>query len=640
MLSLLRRFLETWVAKLFFLVLVASFGVWGVKDVVNIVSTGSSLAVVGSRHIELPEAQAAYQRQLAQVTRMFGGQTEPTPEIKRAVAAQAVERLITVAALDQAAQNLGLAVPDDALRQAIYDMAAFKGQDGKFDRGIYESVLRNNGYTEKRFLDLLRSDLAQRQMLEAIRVGAGVPDVLAAQVFAFQKEQRIASAVKVPFSAAKPVEEASRTQLERYFDNNKARYESAEFRRIRAIILSPETLARDVEVTQAELVAAYEARKAEYRQPEKRTVQVLLSQSEAVAQKLADAWRGGADWASIQAQASTEGAAGVELTDAAEAEFPAPELGKAVFGAPPDQVQAPVHSALGWHVFKVTGIQAGIDRTLEDVTPELRDKVAIEKAADLVYDRSSKIDDLLAGGTPFDELPGDLGLAAVAGTLDAKGKTLEGNPAPIPGPADLRAALIATAFETKKGDPPHLIQTPSKSGTATSYYAVEVEEIIPPATPPLDDVIDRVRADWTRDQIRHEQEEVAAGILQAVKSGQTLAQAAEAHDLTVETLPPANRSGGVEGVPDALVNPLFTLKVGEPTMIETPEGFLVAVLDKIVTPTKEQDPIGYGQTRDSLAKSFGDDTETVFAIAMRERTKPVVNRAQLDQLTRTGGAGE
>ncbi len=54
-------------------------------------------------------------------------------------------------------------MPDEALRQATFDTKAFQGPNGQFDRATFNSVLRNNGYTETRYLSLLRTDLAQRQ---------------------------------------------------------------------------------------------------------------------------------------------------------------------------------------------------------------------------------------------------------------------------------------------------------------------------------------------------------------------------------------------------------------------------------------------------------------------------------------------
>src|SRR6201999_2765516 len=121
---------------------------------------------------------------------------------------------------------------------------------------------------------------------------------------------------------------------------------------------------------------------------------------------------------------------------------------------------------------------------------------------DLMYDRANKIDNLLGNGTSLDQMPGDLGLAGVAGTLDAKGNTKDGTPAPIPGPPELKAAMVAAAFQAQKGDPPQLteVQTPSAGGSA--YYALSVEDIIPPAVKPLDAVKQQVTDDWTADQQR------------------------------------------------------------------------------------------------------------------------------------------
>ena len=70
------------------------------------------------------------------------------------------------------------------------------------------------------------------------------------------------------------------------------------------------------------------------------------------------------------------------------------------------------------------------------------------------------MDNVLGTGAGLDEMPSDLGLVGVAGTLDAEGNTPDGTPAPIPGPAELKAALIKAAFDTQKGDPPQLVEVP------------------------------------------------------------------------------------------------------------------------------------------------------------------------------------
>ena len=632
MLKLFRRFLETWVAKLFFIVLVGAFGLWGVADVIRNLGSEGSLAVVGSRKIELPEVQEAYRRELTQVTRMLGADQQPTEEMKRSVASQALERLITTIALENKVSEMGLAVPDEAVRQAVFALPAFRDASGKFDRGTFEQVLRSNGLNEPRFLDMMRSDLGQKQILEAVRSGVTVPDAMSSAVFAFEREQRVANAVGLALAAAPQPPAPTDAQLQRFYANNTDRYTTAEFRRIKAIVLAPSTLASEITISDADVATAYEARKGEFNTPEKRTVDVLLAPDEATAQKLADAWNAGASWADIQQQAAGVNASGVELADATEAEFPAPELGAAVFKAPINTVPSPVHSPLGWHVLKVANITPGATRSLAELAPELRAKLAADKAGDLLYTRANKVEDALAGGTSLDDLPGDLGLAAITGTLDAQGNTQDGTPAPIPGPASLRPALVQAAFLARKGDTAHLTQAPNAPDGSQSFYAVTVEDIVPPTPKPFAAVADAVRADWLRDTIRHTQETAAAGLLTTLKAGTSLADAAKAAGLAVAVLPAVSRQGNVAGVPAQLVGPLFSLKAGDATMIETPEGFVVAVLDHVVSADPASDAAGYAQMRDALTRAIADDTEAIYANAVRDAANPKVNRGQLDSI--------
>jgi peptidyl-prolyl cis-trans isomerase D len=634
MLATFRRGLNTWPARLFFLLLAGAFVLWGVGDWArNFARGGGAPVSVAGRNIDMPELQEEYRRALAQASRATG-QADPSAELRRAVAIQTVGQLVTQAALDGEARDLRLAVPDVALREAVYAMPAFHTKDGKFDRATMDAVLRNNGMSEQHFLDLLRRDLMQQQLLQAVAAGAAASGTMAHEVFAFQHEQRIADAVDVPLATAPEPPAPTQKQLERWWANHPDRYSTPGYRKIKAIVLAPDTVAKDVQVSEDDLKAEWEQHKGEFNTPERRSVDVLLAPDEAKAEALAKAWRAGADWAAIQAEAAKVGATPVELTDAAQREFPAPELGAAVFAAPEGTVPAPVKSALGWHVLKVTKITPGHAQTFEQARDALHARVVADKAADLIYDRANRLDNLLSAGSTLETLPGDVGVAAVSGTLDAQGMTPAGTPAPIPGPAVLRTALVKAAFEAKQGDPPKLIQAPNAPDGAQSFFAVTVDAVEPPKPRPFADVAAEVRKDWTLDARRHEQEVVAAGILTAVKDGKTLAEAAG--KLPVHRLPPASRAGASEGVPPQLVAPLFALKKGEPTMVETPEGFIVAVLTAIEEPDPGKDPIGFGEVRDALARAVSGDMQQIYASAVRDRAAPRIDPHVVDSLATPG----
>lgn len=633
MISMFRAFLDTWAAKAFFLLLIGVFVLWGVGDVFTNRQTDTAVATVGSQRIEMDEVSDAYRRQLSQVARMLGASIEPTVEMKRGVAAQALERLITQVALASAVSEMGLVVPDEALRQAVWETRAFAGPDGAFNRRQFEEVMRNNGLTEARFLELMRIEIGQRQLMAAARAGAVSPETMTKLVYAFQQEKRVADIAELRLDRVAAPAAPAPAVLERWYSNNIASFSTPEYRRIRAVLLTPERLAAEVAVDETDLRVVYDARRREFNLPEKRSVQVLLSQDEARARMLADQWGGGADWAAMQAAAQEAGAAPVELVDALRSEIPAPELAEAVFAAPVDQVAGPVRSALGWHVVRVIKVVPAVVRPFEEVRGQLVVQVQADRAADLLYERANRLDDLLTGGASLDELPGDLGLAAVAGTLDARGLTLEGKAAPLPGSEDLRAALIQAVFQTSLGEAPRLIEAPRRPGVLSGFFAFSVEEITAPAPRPYATVADQVLTDWTQAEVRRTQEEAAARMMEAVRGGMSLVDAALVADVPVRRLSEVSRGARpADDVPLQLVTPLFDLKTGEATMTETADGFVVAVLSEIQPAQPDADPIGYGQVREALAGAIGDDIQAAMTTGLRARTRPQINKTMVDRI--------
>ena len=59
--------------------------------------------------------------------------------MRSGVAREALQRLITQAALNQELQRLRIVTPDQAVRQTVFAMPAFRGPNGQFDRQTFET---------------------------------------------------------------------------------------------------------------------------------------------------------------------------------------------------------------------------------------------------------------------------------------------------------------------------------------------------------------------------------------------------------------------------------------------------------------------------------------------------------------------
>jgi peptidyl-prolyl cis-trans isomerase D len=618
MLVTVRNLMGSWVARGFFALLVAVFVFWGISNVFTLTGGSTSVAQVAGKPVDVSLVQAAYQRMLNQAGQSGQGQ-------RQQIAAQALADVLRQQVLQQEEKNLGVSVPDAAIRQEIGAIPAFQA-NGVFDKAKFEQLLQQNNSSPDQFLGQVRDDIAGRQLLLPLLAGVQAPDVLVNKLFNVISEQRFAQVVVIPV-AGQPVPAApDDAVLQRYWRNHPAAFTAPEYRKVKIVILSPVLLAPREQVAQADVDAAYARAAAATVSVAQRSVQVLSVDNLAASSRLEEAWKKGASWDKIQAMAKQFGATAVTLDKAQQAQIPSADLAQAVFAAQPGRVVGPVAGSMGMYVFKVTdATQSGPDEAA--LKAQIMQQLQLQKAqADVAKDVDG-VQDALAGQTPLDQLPGNLGLAAVQGTLDVNGNDQSGQPAPVPGGDALKAAIVQAAFAAHPGDPAQL-----SNGPDGSYFALTLDSVQPPALEPFEQVRGAVLTAWRNDQMTREAEMKATALLQAVNGGQDLAKAAGAAGYKVTAAPALTRSTPASDANGQMVSVLFSLKLGQGTMLQTNTGFTVAALAKIVQPTPAQDPSDYAQLQQAMTKSLQDDTGGSFLAGLQARDKVSVNQKLFTQI--------
>lgn len=611
MMSRLRKLMENWVARVFFVLLFLVFVFWGISNVVTLIGSNSAVAHVGGKPVDISLLQAEYQKALTQA--MQSNRAQPDLAAREQIAQTAMTSVLRQQVLSLEEQRLGVVVPDSVLRQNITSVPVFQ-TNGVFDQAKFAQVLQENGSSPDQFLSLLRRDLSGNQVVQSLIAGVASPQVLNDQIFAFVSEQRTAEQVVIPAAAQKAPVLPPDPVLQRYWRNHPAQFTAPEYRKVKIVILSPQTLSAAQPVSDAEIQAAYNATYGQQITAPTRSVQVITAPDQASAARLATLWTTGASWKAMQAAAAKAGGSGVELDNATQVQIPSQALGNAVFAAAPNTVSTPLQGGTGYFVFDVINATPGGAPPLSQVSAQIRQQIQLQKAQVQVNQDVDNVQDALAGQTPLDQLPGNLGLVAVEGTLDANGNTADGSPAPIPGGASLRSAIITAIFAAHIGDPAQLINGPDGG-----YFAFTLDSITPPTVEPYDSVKQKVAAAWIQDALLREAEVKAADLLQAVNSGQSLDAAASAAGYPVSMLPPVSRNTTPNGVSNAMVQILFSLKLGQATMTQTVDGFSVAALTAINRPKPQDDAADATQVTQAMTKSLEDDTVASFIAGLQAR---------------------
>ncbi|MDE8345921.1 MAG: peptidylprolyl isomerase [Acidocella sp.] len=624
MLVWVRKLLDNWLAKGFFILLALVFVFWGISNVVTLVGSNTAIAHVNGKAIDIAAVQAEYQAAFNQAAQ--SGQGTPNAASRAQLANRALATVLREQVLGDYERELGVVAPDEAIHEAIAAIPAFQ-TNGVFDKAKFAQVLAANDTNPAKFLHDVRQNIADRQILVSLIAGAAPPAALADQIFAYISEQLVAETVAIPFSAQPAPPPPDEAVLRRYWQNHPETFTAPEYRTVKLVVLSPALLAPQEAVSSADLAAA-QARLAAAMPPAvaQRSVQVILAGNLAASSRLQAAWKRGADWTAMQALAKKFDANPFRFDNTPQSGIPAAGLAAAVFSAPQGQVVGPVAGPSGLFLFKVTGISStGPDAAT--LMAQAKAQLQLQQAQADVATDVDKLQDALAGQTPLDQLPGNLGLIAVQGTLDAKGDTPDGTPAPLPGDAALKAAILKAAFAAQPKAAAQL-----NNGPDGSYFALDVDKVTPPALRPYDQVHAQVLAAWTADEISREAETKAADLLAAVNGGKTLDDAASAAGDGVSMTAPFTRTTPADGMTSQMVSVLFGLKTGRATMFQTANGFSVATIAKVIQPDAAQDPADYKRVQQAMVKSMQDDVGQSFLAGLQARDKVSVDQKMLAQI--------
>jgi peptidyl-prolyl cis-trans isomerase D len=641
MLQFIRSKAGSFVVKLLFVLLIGSFGLWGVGDFLRPGPQDTAVITVGSTSIDGSQVQAEFQRNLNRYRQMFGGTLDADQARALGLEDRTIEGLVANALFDQEADRLHVVIGDKQIAASIATIPGLKGPDGTIDRGAFLTGLAQARLTEQQFVALTRDDLRRRTIDSAAAATASAPKALVDLLYGIRNEHRIADYVFLPTSAVKDLPAPDDAALHGYYDQHNDVFTAPEYRGFTALVLQTADIAAGVTIDEDKIKAAYQQRvgdaehPGDFTKPETRHVLQMLLPDEATAGDAEAALGTGKDFIDTARTIAKQDPSTVDLGSVAKGDLPT-EIAAAVFEAKQDEVTKPLHSALGWHVLKITGIEAGSIKTYDEVKAELETELRNDAERDALDKLSTSVDDALAGGAELSAVAQQFNLKPITvAAVDSTGKDPAGAPmAPLPIPA---APVLKRVFDTASGQTSSLEDTQD----STAYFVVKVGSVTAPALRPFDQVKDKVIEGW---QVQERTAKVAAQakeLAEAVKPGMTLAQVAGTRKLDLKTTDPFTRGNErhLALLPSDVVAGLFNDELGGVATGATSDGEFVAQLKQIQSAAPDADANGTTQLKQQLDQELDAEMLEQYQLALRDRYTVVIQQAAIDQLL-GGGAGQ
>src|SRR6478609_8777978 len=133
--------------------LIISFGLWGIGDMLKLNGRNTEVAHVGGTHIPLygwlggtsvsiDEVRDRFNRQIEQIQRQTGQRPEPEQALRYGLHIRALEDVVQRSVIDNAMLHYGLIVSDSEVQATIARNPTFQGTTGSFDPAKYRALLQ------------------------------------------------------------------------------------------------------------------------------------------------------------------------------------------------------------------------------------------------------------------------------------------------------------------------------------------------------------------------------------------------------------------------------------------------------------------------------------------------------------------
>ncbi|MGI8724469.1 MAG: peptidyl-prolyl cis-trans isomerase [Methyloceanibacter sp.] len=608
--------------------LVISFAIWGIADIFT--GYGSqTLIKIGDTEI----TQQDYMRTQQEVLRSMSASAGRSLSIQEArtmgLDNRVLERLIGGAAVDNHAEDLRLAVGDDAILQEIMKDPSFQDSTGQFSPIAFQQALRTVGLTEQGYLASQRERNLRRQLLSTVGKGVTAPQILLDALNRFNSETRTLRYVLVPDTAAGAVPEPTEEQLKSYYDNHRAKFTQPEFRKLGLLAVTPESVRDQVQITENDLKTTYEADKGQLGNPERRQVQQIPFADKAAADAALQKIQSGTDFMEVAKQNGlSEG--DVDLGLLKRGDLADPAVAEVAFAAEENKVSGPVTGKLGSTVLlRVTKIEPGKTPTFEEAKPELEKKLLKERATGAIFDLHDKIEDERASGTTLAEIAGKFKLKfETIDQVDRQGRKPDGSTVTLPA----QQTVLDAAFSSDSG-----VENDPIDAKDEGVIWYDVLGVVPQQVKPFDQAKEDVAKAWRTDEVRTQLAKFTQDLVNALSGGKTLEDVAKELNAEVMSSDPLKRNDIGVNVLKPAVAQAFTLPQGgfgsAPSGIQ--EGRIVFQVDKI-TPPEPLDAAGLAQVKQQLGLFVSDDIIAEYFGALEGRYGVSVNQEALAKLTGTG----
>ena len=621
MLAQIRSFAKSPAAKILLGLLVASFAVFGIRDVFHGQMAPDAIVQAGKRTVSPAEFKRTFDNYRDQMQKQQNQTITAEEADKAGLLPRMIDSLAFQKSFDEFMARLGVRPSDKLVLGEIRKAPIFFDQiTGKFDRKAYDNWLQQNNLTADQLEGDLRDGLSENHFASGLVAGLQAPRAYGAVAATFQKEGRTFSGFLLdPRQAGEPPKPTD-AELLKFMKETPQRFTKPETRQLSFVHFSAAATAAGLTVAPADVQKRFDFEKDSLSSPEKRTIVSIPITDPAKGADAAARLKKGEDPGAV---AKSLGVQPVVYTQSPKTAISDRKVADAAFGLKEGEVAGPLQGTLGTAVVKVMQVTPGHAVTLDEVRTKIEGEVKKDQATEKVYDLVQKYDDARSGGATLAEAVKKVGatLTVLPAPVSPEGIDLQGRK------SDLPEAVLKAAFAL-----PGSGESETIDAGQGEYFAVRADKIIPSALATVDEVRGPVTQLFVLDVAVKRLRVKADALAAEIRKGKTVEAAAESVGAKVGHAVDIHRDAADgKAFSRDLIAKVFGGKVGDVIVGEDVRlGFIVGKLEKVSADAGPEVARAAEAQRQQMTQGLMQDFGLMARNAARDVVKPKtdLNRAR------------
>jgi len=574
------------------------------------------------------------------------------PQLAPFLSQRVVQELIQRAEVRYEANRMGLRVSDEELRDELrngqYKQIFFPGGNW-IGQDKYEKLLEENNTSVGDFERSLREELLARKLFNTVAASVSVAPIEVEQAYKDKNTKVKFTYAILSLDDIKKQINPTEAELKAYYEANKARYQNSipEKRQIRYFVLNDKDAESKATVDAGDIQRYYAANQEQYRTPERVRVRHILiktptpgpdgkvdqkavDQARAKAEDLLKQIKSGANFAELAKKNSDDPGskdAGGELGWIVKGQT-VPEFEKTAFGQNVGQTSNVVQTSYGFHIIQTEEKQAAGLKPVSEVRASIENVLKQQKVGALLSKQADEAQGI-AQKEGLDKAAPKFGQQVIQSNMIGRNDALPGIGA---APDVMNEVFTATE---KSG--PQIARSPQ------GYVVFQVAKIEPPKTPTFEEIRDRVANEFKSERANEQLRKKTQAMADRAHAEHDLTKAAKEAGATIKTSELVTRTSQVPDL-GSMAGPAsvaFTLTQGE---ISGPLnlGQKQAVLSVVERQEPQINGDEFAKQRDQLHEQIADQKRQQalelflgnLNARMEKQGKIKINKAEMENLTK------